>query len=362
MSARTWSWIAPTLLAALPGLQAGCSQVVCGDGTIERAGTCVPADEQPGAAQCGLGTELGTGGKCVPTDPTFCDPDSTTAQIDPDTGVTTCYGNGGGGCAAELPCMPPTSGRLTLCGRLYDTETDQVIAAAGATGVPCNPAAPTADGPCSLKVQFFDALAFQMDPVNATPLVPASLLVDDCGRYQVRDLPGTSFGFIGAGVDDGMGVADSHILTGVATAEALAAPARGFRLYATRKTTDTSWTTAATLGSPRFAAQGVLAMVFHHRGAPVAGVVARRGGNVIPADDYYFTDATASRTALDKTKIMTGDNGTALVINSSAPTAHDGQGGEPAGCKWPATLAATIPGVVFVQVKDAESTGGGPCP
>ena len=359
--ARTWSRIAPALLAALPWLEGGCSQVVCGTGTIERDGVCEPSDVRPDDAQCGEGTELGPGGKCVPSEPTVCDPDTTEPQYDPDTNVTTCFGSGGG-CSAELPCMAPSAGKLTLCGRLYDTETDQVIAAPGATGAPCNPAAPTADGPCSLSVKFYDALVFQMDPQNATPLVPASLLVDDCGRYQVRDLPETSFGFVGAGVDDAMGQTDRHHLTGVATADAQAKPARGFRLYATRKTTEQAWTTAGTPAGGAFATQGVLAMVYRHRGMPVAGVSARRGGNVIPSDDFYFTDAAATRTTVDRTPTMTGANGTALVINSASPAPHDGVGGEPAGCRWPSALAATIPGVVFVQLKDAESTTGGPCP
>lgn len=364
MSARTTSTfatLAPLVAAALGWGQAGCSQVACGDGTVERDGACVPADEQTDNAQCGPGTELGEGGKCVPAEPTVCDPDTTMPVTDPVTGVTTCFGTDRG-CAAELPCMAPSADHLTLCGRIYDTETDQVIAAPGATGTPCNPAAPTATGPCSLKVQFFDALAFQMNPTGAAPLVPESLLVDDCGRYVVSNLPLTSFGFIGGAVDDAMGVNDTRALTGVATEDALAKPARGFRLYATRKTTDAAWTTSANLSGDSFATRGVLALVFRHRGLPVAGVTARRGGNVIPADDYYFDDPAPGRAHVAPAQTMTGPNGTALVLRSDQLANHDGTGAEPAGCRWPARLAATIPGVVFVQIKDAESTTGGPCP
>ncbi len=361
MSARTWSQFAPPLLAALSWLPVGCSQVVCGTGTVERGETCVPADEQPGAAQCGMGTELGPGGKCVPSEPTFCDPETTMEVEDPETGVVTCVGTGGG-CATELPCQPPDANRLTMCGRIFDTESDQVLTVPGATGTPCNPAAPSATGPCSLKVQFYDAIGFQMDPVGATPLQPESLLVDDCGRYRAVNLPLTSFGFVGVATDDATGLPDDRLLTGVATAQAEAMPARRFPLFTTRKTTEAPWTTAANPAGGPFRTQGVLAIIFRKAGLPVPGVVARRNGNVIPADDFYFSDPGVARTTVAPAQAMTGPNGTALIINSSSPAPHDGIGGEPPGCRWPSTLAATVPGVVFVQVKEAESVGGGPCP
>ena len=116
-------------------------------------------------------------------------------------------------------------------------------------------------------------------------------------------------------------------------------------------------------GANPFANQGVLAMVFRHAGVPVAGVTVRQNGNVIPNDDYYFSDAGKTRATIDPPRTMTGPNGTALVLHSSSPVPHTGTGSEPAGCRWPTALAATIPGVVFVQLKDAELVGGGgPCP
>lgn len=363
MAARTWSWLAPALLAALPTSQLACSQVVCGEGTVEREGACHPADEQPGSATCGLGTVLGPGGTCVPSDPTQCDPETTEEQYDPDTGITTCVGTTTDPCTPELQCPTPSSNKLVLCGRLYDTETDAPIRAVNATGTPCNPAAPTADGPCSLKLQFYDALLFQQNPTSTPPQPTASIVVDDCGRYVGRDIDATSFSFIGAAVDDASGVADTHLLTGVATADAQAMPARGFRVYATRRTTDATWTAPANLGGgDTFASLGVLVMIFRHAGVPVPGVTIQRAGNTVPANDFYFTDTGLTRSMLDRTPTSTGPNGTGLFIRGDAPVNFTGVGGEPAGCRWPTALAATIPGVVFVQLKDAERTGGGPCP
>lgn len=361
--ARTWTWLASALLAAVPFSQLGCSQLVCGDGTVERNGACRPADEQPGSATCGLGTELSPGGTCVPTDPTVCDPATTEERFDPDTGVITCVGTNPDPCVADLPCPTPASGKLTLCGRIFDTETDESLRAPTATGTACNPAAPTADGPCSLKLQFYDALFFQQDPVGTLPLSAGSITIDDCGRYVGRDIGMTSSGFVGAAIDDAMGVADTHILTGVATADAMAVPARGFRTYATRKSTDTLWSAAAQLpNGDTFEELGVLVMAFRKGLTPQAGVKIQQNGNVVPANDFYFTDTTKARTMLDRTRDLTGANGTGLFIHGDAPVPFTGTGGEPTGCHWPTALAATIPNVYFVQLKDAESNGGGPCP
>src|SRR5687768_8388585 len=80
-----------------------CTRVECGTGTVERDGLCVPADMQPGNANCGPGTVLGTMG-CEVETPTQCEPDTTREEFDDETGITTCVGIGGGGCSAPLGC------------------------------------------------------------------------------------------------------------------------------------------------------------------------------------------------------------------------------------------------------------------
>ncbi|MBK9034404.1 MAG: hypothetical protein IPL61_24580 [Myxococcales bacterium] len=340
-------------LGGVTGL--GCNPVDCGDGTIEKDGTCVPADDQVGQAQCGEGTVLGADGKCEPEMVVVCDPDNTTAETDPVTGVVTCHGTGTQtGCAPELPCPTPSGSNTSICGRIHDTQTGAVVAAVGATGTVCNPNAPTADGPCSLKLTFYDALDFATSS-NPTPLVPGLLTVDDCGRYAAINVPPSNLGFTGIGIDDANGVADTHVLTGVALPDGEAVPARGFEAFITRKATDTAW--SAGLAGESFATRGVIAMIFRHGAMPVAGVRVRRNSNPIPADDYYFTDAGPERNSVDiaGTQSVTGANGSALVINAPSPTAHDGVGAEPAGCTWPNSLAASIRGVVFVQVKEARN-------
>jgi len=270
-----------------------------------------------------------------------------------------------GDCQLELPCAAPQAGKASVCGRLWDAETDLPIASVvGAVGARCNAAAPTADGPCSLQVRFYDALDFAGDPVGAQPLqVPDGVYVDDCGRYRGIDMPRATFGFIGIGVDDAPGTADRHVLTGVSTSNAFASlPATGFRAYVTRHTTDQAWTTSAGLGGQTFGQRGVLLAVFRYHDQPVAGVAVRRNSAAIPADDYYFGGTTIGRISVETARTVTGANGSALIINSPTPIAHDGVGNEPAGCVWPSTLGASIPGAVFVQLKDASTPSGTICP
>lgn len=366
-SSKWKSALATGLVVALGGLaNLGCDAVNCGDGTIEQNGSCVPADDNPGSAQCGPGTVLGANGKCEPELVVVCDEGTTMEQVDPDTGVVTCVGTGGtvGDCGQPISCPAPSPGKITICGQLYDTETNQPIADAGATGAPCSGV--TAEGPCSLKVQFFDALEFAMGPGSAVPKEPAGgLVVDTCGRFRGADLPEASFGFMGVAVDDATGQPDDHKLTGVALANGDALPARGFHVYVTRNQTDTAWTTTSAIGGQSFSARGVLALIFLHGTTPISGVQIRKGANPITNNDYYFTDNVATtRSTVDTAagRAMTGNNGTGLVTGFPSPDNYTGAGSEPPGCQWPQNLAGAIPGVVFVQHKDAVTPGGVKCP
>lgn len=264
-------------------------------------------------------------------------------------------------CATPLPCPLPGVNRLTLCGAIYDLETDAPIANPG-PGAPCSAGA---GGPCALHVGFFDALEFAMGPSTAVPKEPAGgLVVDTCGRFRGADLPEASFGFMGVATDDATGQPDDHKLTGVALANGDALPARGFHVYATRKETDDAWTTTSAIGGQSFSARGVLALIFLHDD-PVAGVQIRKGANPITNNDYYFTDATpTTRSTVDTAagRSTTGPNGTGLVTGFPSPDNYTGAGSEPPNCQWPQNLAGAIPGVVFVQHKDAVTPGGVKCP
>lgn len=264
-------------------------------------------------------------------------------------------------CNVELPCPAPAAGRVTVCGRLWDVQTEQVIAAAAPTGEPC--AASTSDGPCALSLELFDMLDFAQNPAAATPLAAQELVVDDCGRYRATDIPNPTFGFLAVVVDDAAGQADDHAQTAIAVQMSQAMPARGLRAYATRRATDVAWTSSAGLGGGSFATRGVLIAVFAHGAVPVAGVQIRAQAQApSAATTFTFSDTGVTRAMAVAQPEVTGANGTVLVIDQPVPVPFDGVGGEPATCQWPSALAAAIPGVVFVQHKLAQTAGGAPCP
>ena len=190
------------IAAATTGLAfAGCKDTNCGTGTIEKNGSCIPADETVTAAQCGPFTEL-TGNVCTPMfDPTQCDPATTTPDFDATTGVTTCIGNGGGGgCGAAFACPPPTAGTQTICGQLYDLESGDQLQAANPVGSQCT--ATAASGPCAIEIRPFDAISFAQNPNGATPLASSPLFIDDCGRYRVSNITPPGGPFLALGIDD----------------------------------------------------------------------------------------------------------------------------------------------------------------
>src|SRR5258705_2008488 len=138
-----------TLLAIAILFSHGCKGVECGEGTLEKNGTCVASDETVGTAKCGAFTKL-VGDTCVPQfPPTVCDDTSTDPNVDMSTGVTTCIGNGATSCAMPIACPTPSAGKQTICGQIYDLETGMPFAAPGATSANC--ATLTATSPCSLQ-------------------------------------------------------------------------------------------------------------------------------------------------------------------------------------------------------------------
>lgn len=265
-------------------------------------------------------------------------------------------------CAIPLPCPAPDSGKATLCGRIYDTESDDVVEAPNPTRQPCS--GTTAAGPCSLRVRYFDAIDLATDPNGAQPLVPAESVVDDCGRFRAQNLPRATFGFISIAVDDAPTTtpADPHRLTNVTYANSEAVGETQMRAYATRASTDDRWTQTAGLSGMTFAQRGVLLKVFLYHGVPVAGVGATRNGSQIPNDDFYFSDTGITRSTVAPAQSATGANGAVLLINVPSTTDHSGTGAAPSGCQWPTNLGASTPGVISVDRREAETPSGTACP
>lgn len=344
-----------------------CKETECGDGTIARDGKCEPSDTTIDTAKCGENT-VAVGDQCVPKfDPTVCDPATTAEDLDTSTNVITCVGTGGGGCGSPIACPQPTPGKQTICGQIYTIEDNEFFAAADSSGVRCDPAAPAASGPCAVRINPYDALAFASNP-GTTPLAVADTYIDDCGRFRLTDVTLPAAPFIALGMDDisptAMGPGGVTNAAGVALPVAAGMASKDTELFAVPSATTTKW---AMTGGPTIAG-GIYVMMFRQKRAPSrltqAGVVVLKLTNQMPppaptpGTDHYFVATDVQRERVDAGQTMTGANGTALVTNVAVTDAYTGTGGLPAECRFSAHVAATVAGVVFVQIlRPVNATG-----
>ncbi len=340
-----------------------CKSVECAKGTIERDGVCQPADETTSAAKCGAFTIL-QGDQCVPMfPPTVCDPASTTADVDPSTGVTTCIGTGtSGGCSGAFACPAPAAGTQTVCGQLYNLVDGSKLAATGATGAQCS-ATPASSGPCALQLVAFDAFAFAAAPTTTAPQATGAVYIDDCGRYRIPDITVPSGPFIALGVDDAgapFGPTGVTVTTGVAVPRVADAKLTGIEAFVVDLTTVGTWQAT---GGPMLA-DGIYAALFRQHSctsagvctgdalASQAGVTLTKSMNPQPANDFYFADE-ATRLHVSASATATSQNGAALYAGASVNDGlvYSGTGGltDPTNCQWETHAAASIPGLVFVQ-------------
>jgi len=329
---------------------AGCvDQVECADGTFEVDGKCENG-EGPASPACGPGTHFDFNIAVCVSDlpPTRCDENSTETVVDED-GVSVCVGNAPLGCAGPLACPTPSTGKVSVCGRLVDLETRERIVGVDASGAPCGD--PTEDGPCSLQIELFDALAFAANP-NAEPLTADLISIDDCGRYKAVNVELPFSGFIGVAVDNAQASSDRYTRTGIAFLGESGRQRTGLDAYATLQSSVDSWTTTADppFAPTTFAEKGVYVALFMHAGEPVEGIQVTANGSTHPGDAYYFSDEDQRLTSVDSSMTATGPNGAALLVDSPLGQ-HSGLGGEVDGCQWESALATAIPSVVFVQEK-----------
>jgi hypothetical protein len=290
--------------------------------------------------------------------------------VDPMTGITTCVGIGGNsGCTA---CPVPTSAsKQTICGQLYDFETNQPFAVVGGMGMRC-PTTPTASGPCALAITAYDAIAFGMNPATATPLTVGDVCIDDLGRYRVQDIDIPASPFIGLGIDD----ADSANIgpAGITNVVGIAVPKLGMSAtpsvehWIVKAATTTSWETS---GGPMLA-NGVYAGVFRAHACPMGNctgdpLVNQSGVTFVKprGNSYYFTAGETMRTTIDGTATATGANGTGLLDNVALSDGFtfSGTGGitDTVDCRWETHAAAALPNIVFIQVYRKQNQLGKTC-
>jgi hypothetical protein len=262
-------------------------------------------------------------------------------------------------CTEPLPCYAPLEDRVSLCGQLHDVETGAPLRADGARGGLCDPLNPTLDGPCSVCANVFETAALVAGPGGAPALDSASVEIDDCGRYRV----------IGAKLPDDGALA---IMTGNCalptswrpTVVSLQ-PTPGSRtadlpIYATSRATDERWTSSAAQPfefGETFIDVGAYLVTYLYGGEPSEDVTLTVSGRPTPLRTFYFDDEPAL-SVVNGARVATSVNGSALAVGTDY-SLHGGVGGEPDGCVWPSELAASIPGVLFVQRKLARRTSSG---
>lgn len=256
-------------------------------------------------------------------------------------------------CSARLSCPIPASGKSCISGWLTDAGSGSQLRALFRAGLTCSEGA--IGGPCDLYVQAYDAVQFAANPASATPLSSSEISLDGCGRFRFANLQPPAQGFAAIATDDADAAPENNIHATTATFHALGTNVRldDLDVPSARSDTATQWTVSAgsPFGASSFADVGATLFYFTADGLPRAGVTVVQNGSAVPANDYYFSDASPLlRLNIDSAQSSTGPDGSALFVNGMF-TNYSGTGAEPVGCTWPSTPAVTIPGVVvFVEI------------
>jgi hypothetical protein len=262
----------------------------------------------------------------------------------------------GAGCDAALACPPPSdANHQTICGQLFDLENGAKWKATNAAGAKCT--APTADGPCSVNIVAYDAIAFGTNPASTPTLTSDPVYVDDCGRYRLTNIQVPAGPFVALAIDDADTAKRGPM--GSTNTVAVATPKQGGLAtlnidgwVASKATTDT-WENS---GGPPVSG-GLYIPVFHEMIEKTNrdlqdGVTFTRSGNLAPSQDDYFVTAESGRHTIEPTATATGFNGTALVTGATVSdlVIYSGIGGGlPAGCRWETHAGASLPFILWVQ-------------
>lgn len=232
-------------------------------------------------------------------------------------------------CLVEGPCRSPSPINVTVCGRVVDVETSEVIKA-----------------PTDVIVQFFNFADFPSGPslAEVTP--------DECGWFEAADIFGIPGVLVMSTDDQGGGGTYSRVVSVLSSFPGNIVPANAPVL---RATVDQAWGDAAGLGGDSFSDVGALLLmffdvtepwVFPYSGAPVSGVTITENGAAQSSDDYYFSDTDPLlRTTVDIGLFSTGADGAGLIVNTVPLNEYSGSR---LGCNFDETNGV-IPGIVQAQ-------------
>jgi hypothetical protein len=247
-------------------------------------------------------------------------------------------------CGQPLPCPAAAGTAATICGQLYDLESDDPLGATEGAATRCDPFQLIEAGPCSLKLELYDAINFANGSTTQLDYTPDDLVYDSCGRFRVTGLtPG------GSGIT--AVAARGEISSAIHVRVAAAGTSTDQRLYTVSSTTNAAW--SKQLGRKDLRSTGVYVSihVVPPSFAPVEGVTltGTAGGN---STNFYFDDTDPrQRSSLGPTiQATTGPNGTAILLDQPALGTFTSSGGTlPEGCNWNTVQGGTVPGAYLVQ-------------
>lgn len=249
------------------------------------------------------------------------DADLTNPDADPDANPE---------CRVDPPCPTPSILGVSVCGRVVDVETSEVIKA-----------------PTDVAVQFFNLIDFGSGPFLA------EVIPDECGWFEAEDIGGLIPGVLVMSTDDqGSSSNYSRVVSVLSSSFGQPLIANAPVL---REAVDQAWGDAAGLGGQSFSDVGALLLmffdgtepeVFPYRGTPVTGVTLTEEGTPQPSDDYYFSDTNPLlRVTVDPGLATTGADGAGLLVGTLPINDYS-------GAKLDCTFGATngvIPGIVQAQ-------------
>jgi hypothetical protein len=318
----------PLLLAV--GL-AGCDGRTCGEGTVEKGGICVAADDY---LKCGAGF-VATANRCDPIPEwkqTACGPNT---KWDKDKGL--CVGTGTVEETCTKQCPAAQGGKICLAGKVLEGAS----LLAHAAGSPDKPVPLTPASGVTLKI--FDPIAFVTNPTGTPPLATAAVYnTAGCWIVEGIDIPFTNLFAIA--IDDSEASKDLWAFGALGHTPTFGQNSINIEVPAIKAELAQAW------GRDLLKQGSMFAWFVDAAGKAVAGVTPTFEGKPPPWDgmDVMFMNKDLKAPYFDDAAKATTASGL-VVVRKALVKAFSGT---KAGCTVESGLGGSTPGAFFFRVYD----------